>query len=178
MKNIILIGMMGCGKTAVGSLLAQRLGRGLIDTDALIEARAGKTISDIFSDNGEAYFRELELALAQELGRTRSKIIACGGGLPLRDAAIAALKENGVVFWLDRDPGETYDSLDRSGRPLAQAGRADFLARYEARSPVYRRWADYIIAEKSPEAAAETVARLYILHHGPMQHRPEEESGV
>lgn len=160
MKNIILTGMMGCGKTTVGGLLAQRLGRELVDTDTLIEARAGRTIPEIFSEHGEAYFRDLELAVAQELGQTRSKIIACGGGLPLREGAIAPLKKSGTVFWLDRDPGETYDSLDRSGRPLAQAGRADFLARYQARAPVYRRWADHIIVEKTPEDAADAVVRL------------------
>ena len=160
LKNLILIGMMGCGKTTVGGLLASRLDRELVDTDALIEARAGKRIPEIFSENGEAYFRDLELAVAQELGQTQSKIIACGGGLPLREGAIAPLKESGVVFWLDRDPGETYDGLDRSDRPLAQAGRADFIARYEQRAPVYRRWADHIIGN-SPEDAADAVAELY-----------------
>lgn len=162
MQNLILIGMMGCGKTTVGALLARTLNRELADTDVLIEARAGKTIPAIFSENGEAYFRKLEHAVSKELGRREDLVIACGGGLPLRDGAIAALKENGVVFWLDRDPGETYDSLDKSDRPLAQAGRADFLARYRARVPVYRRWADYIIAEKTPEDAADAVAGIYL----------------
>ena len=142
-------------------LLASRLGLELVDTDALIEARAGRSISDIFAQNGEEYFRALELTVAQELGQTQSKIIACGGGLPLRADAIAPLKKSGPVFWLDRDPGETYDSLDKSGRPLAQAGRADFIARYEHRAPVYRRCADHMIAGRTPEDAADAVAGLY-----------------
>ena len=104
-KNIILTGMMGCGKTTVGRLLARRLGRPLADTDLLNEA-------------------------------------------------ISTLKENGLVFWLDRDPGETYDGLDLSGRPLAQGGREDFLRRYRDRAPVYRRWADHTVRANSPQIAA------------------------
>ena len=161
-KNIILIGMMGCGKTTVGHLLSQPLGRELVDTDALIEQRQGRSIPDIFSRDGEAYFRALELALCRELSGRQGLVIACGGGLPLQDEAMTALKENGLVFWLDRDPGETYDGLDVSGRPLAQRGREDFLQRYEQRSPIYRRWADYIIpCGDGPQGAAERVSTIY-----------------
>lgn len=154
--------MMGCGKTTVGGLLSVRLNMELVDTDALIEARERKPIPAIFSENGEAYFRQLEHAVSVELGRREGLVVACGGGLPMQDGAITALKERGAVFWLDRDPGDTYDSLDKSGRPLAQAGRADFVARYQARVPVYRRWADYIIHSKTPEDAADAVAGLYL----------------
>ena len=67
LKNIILIGMMGCGKTTVGKLLSQRFGRPLADTDALIEARQGRSIPDIFAQDGEERFRALELELCREL---------------------------------------------------------------------------------------------------------------
>ena len=161
-KNIILIGMMGCGKTTVGALLSRRLGLELADTDALIEQRAGRSIPDIFSRDGEAYFRTLELALCRELSGRQGLVIACGGGLPTQEAAIAALRETGLVFWLDRDPGQTYDGLDVSGRPLAQGGREDFLARYALRSPIYRRWADYVIpCGDGPQGAAERVSTIY-----------------
>ena len=161
-KNIILIGMMGCGKSTVGALLAQRFHLTLADTDALIEAREGRSIPEIFAQEGEAHFRALELALCRELSGQSGLVIACGGGLPLQDGAIAALKENGLVFWLDRDPGETYDGLDVSGRPLAQAGREDFLARYAVRSPVYRRWADHVISgARSPRQAEALISTIY-----------------
>lgn len=153
-KNIILIGMMGCGKTTVGQLLARRLGRELADTDALIEEWEGRSIPDIFAREGEAHFRALELELCRELSGRRGLVIACGGGLPTQEEAIAALKESGTVFWLDRDPGETYDGLDVSGRPLAQGGREDFLARHACRSPIYRRWADHTVRAKGPQIAA------------------------
>ena len=161
-KNIILIGMMGCGKTTVGKLLAQRFHRELVDTDALIEQRQGRSIPDIFARDGEQAFRALELELCREIGGQEGLIIACGGGLPTQDEAVAALKGNGLVFWLDRDPGETYDSLDVSGRPLAQAGREDFLARYAARSPIYHRWADFIIVKpESPQSAENRISVIY-----------------
>lgn len=161
-KNIVLVGMMGCGKTTVGRLLAQPLGLEPVDTDALIEQREGRSIPDIFAREGEAYFRALELELCRELSRRQGLVTACGGGLPTQEAAIAALKENGLVFWLDRDPGETYDGLDVSGRPLAQGGREDFLARYALRSPIYRRWADYVIpCGDGPQGAAERVSTIY-----------------
>ena len=162
-RNIVLIGMMGCGKTTVGGLLAQRLGREPADTDALIEARQGRSIPDIFARDGEPAFRAMELELCRELSRRRGLVIACGGGLPLQAEAIAALKENGLVFWLDRDPGETYDSLDVSGRPLAQGGREDFLRRYQERAFVYHRWADNVaLCDGGPEAAANLIVAAYL----------------
>ena len=152
--SIVLIGMMGSGKTTVGKLLARRHGLPLADTDQLVQERAGLSVPDIFAQWGEARFRALELAVCQELSGRGGLIAACGGGLPMQERAISALKENGLVFWLDRDPGETYDSLDISGRPLAQAGREDFIRRYAARAPVYRRWADHTVRAKSPQTAA------------------------
>ena len=162
-KNIVLIGMMGCGKTTVGGLLALRFRRPLADTDALIEEREGRSIPDIFARDGEDAFRALELELSRELSESRGLIIACGGGLPLREEAIRALKESGRVFWLDRDPGETYDSLNVSHRPLAQSGRDDFIRRYQGRVSVYRRWADYIIpCADGPNAAGQLISTIYL----------------
>ncbi len=161
--SIVLIGMMGSGKTTVGKLLARRHGLPLADTDQLVQERAGLSVPDIFAQWGEARFRALELAVCQELSGRGGLIAACGGGLPMQERAISALKENGLVFWLDRDPGETYDSLDISGRPLAQAGREDFIRRYAARAPVYRRWADHIVpAGKSPREAQALISTIYM----------------
>ena len=81
-KNIVLIGMMGCGKSTVGRLLARRLGRELVDTDALIERRQGRSIPAIFASEGEEGFRALELEVCRELSGRQGLVIACGGGLP------------------------------------------------------------------------------------------------
>jgi shikimate kinase len=160
MKNIVLIGMMGCGKTTVGQLLARQTGRKFLDTDEEIEAREGRSISDIFATDGEEFFRDLEEKLCRELSAPRGLVIACGGGLPLRPKAIGPLREGGVTVWLDRDPGETHDSLDTAGRPLAQAGRDAFLERYAQRAPIYRSCADHIVRADSPEEAAEAIQKL------------------
>lgn len=152
MKNIILIGMMGCGKTTLGTMLAQRLGWELVDTDTLIVAREGRSVNEIFAMDGEGYFRDLELSVSEELARERGLIISCGGGLPMQRACMDALKRSGTVVWLRRDPGETYDTMDTSERPLARQGRQDFLALFAAREPIYRACADLVIDDfTSPE---------------------------
>lgn len=146
-SNLVLIGMMSCGKTTLGTLLAKRMGRSLADTDALIAAREGRSISEIFAADGEDYFRDRELDVCEELARQKDLVIACGGGLPLRSDCIGRLKHSGTVIWLRRDPGESYDTMDHTGRPLAQNGRQDFLDRFAQREPIYRRWADLIIED-------------------------------
>jgi shikimate kinase len=157
-ENIVLIGMPGSGKTTIGQRLAEMTGRTLMDTDAVIEKRAGCTVSELFAEKGEEYFRDLERKVSEELGKAEGAVIACGGGLPLQENCMAALKQYGVVIWLRRDPGETYDGLDISGRPLAQQGREAFLERFARREPVYRRWADIIVEEfSSPEKTLEAV---------------------
>ena len=159
-KNIVLIGMMGSGKTTVGKLLSRHLHRPFADTDALIEEREGRSIPDIFAQDGEDFFRALELKLSLELSEKSGLVIACGGGLPMQSEAIAALKENGLVFWLDRDPGETYDGLNVSHRPLARSGRKDFIGRYQARAPIYRKWSDHVIRAESPQEAEALIAAI------------------
>ena len=161
MKNIVLIGMMGCGKSTVGALLAQKLGLTLADTDALIEEREGRSISEIFATDGEGYFRDQELGVSEELARKQDLVIACGGGLPMKPDCIGSLKYSGTVIWLRRDPGETYDTMDASGRPLAQQGREAFLERFAQREPVYRQWADAVIEDfSSPENTLKAVLEV------------------
>lgn len=176
MKNIVLIGMMGCGKTTVGRRLAKRLERRFVDTDQYIEAAQGRSIPEIFACQGEAYFRELERETAETLARERDLVIACGGGLPTRAEAIAALKDGATVFWLNRDPGEIYDTVSMAGRPLGQDGRSAFLERFAQREPIYRRWADHIISgTHTPAQTAEAI--LEVLRHELSDHqRTESES--
>ena len=158
MKNIVLIGMMGCGKSTVGALLAETLNRELADTDALIEAQEGRSVAQIFAAEGEPFFRARELEISRELAAREGLVISCGGGLPMGEGCMEVLS-SGTVFWLDRDPGETWDSLDTGHRPLAQKGREDFLARHALRAPTYRRWAHHII---SGAPSAEDAARAIL----------------
>lgn len=155
MRNIVLIGMMGCGKTTIGRILSGRLKRPLVDVDELIEAQEGMSVTEIFEMEGEAYFRALEMGVAQALSLRSGLIIACGGGLATQEKAISALKETGHVVWLNRDPGGIYDRGGLEDRPLAQEGREAFLERAAARAPLYRKWADIVVTDfTSPVSTA------------------------
>ena len=160
-KNIVLIGMMGCGKSTIGALLARRLGRKLVDTDALVEAQEGRTIPEIFASDGEEYFRQAEERVAKTLASRSALVIACGGGLPLREESIRPLKESGRVFFLCRDTGEIYDTVSMAGRPLGQGGKEAFLARFAQREPVYRRWADHVIQRfETPDQTVRSILEV------------------
>lgn len=158
MKNIVLIGMMGCGKTTCGQLLADRLNRPFVDCDTLIEGFSGRSIPEIFDSDGEDTFRELESQVIRELSRQDGLVIATGGGAILRQANVAALRENGTIVFLNRTPEEIFDSVSMEGRPLARNGREDFLATFARRLPSYRTAADVMVFDfSSPEA---TVAEI------------------
>lgn len=100
MKNIVLIGFMGTGKTSTGKMLARRLGRRLVDTDKLIEEQAGTSISNIFAGHGEEYFRNLETETVRELSGRKNMVIATGGGIVKRAENIELLRKNGVIICL------------------------------------------------------------------------------
>ena len=100
--------------------------------------------------------------MSRALAREGGLVIACGGGLPTRAEAIAALKASGVVFWLSREPAVIYDTVSMARRPLGQGGKEAFLERFRQREPIYRRWADYIIEGHAQAAeAAGRIATLY-----------------
>ena len=156
--NVVLIGMMGCGKSTVGKLLAQALGFAFVDTDQYIEAALGRSIPHIFATEGEAFFRDRELDAAEALTQGNGQVIACGGGLTTRAESIGSLKDSGTVIFLRRDPGEIYDNVSMGGRPLGQQGRTAFLERYDGREPIYLEWADRVVDVQA--TLAETVQRI------------------
>lgn len=121
-KNVILIGFMGCGKTSVGIRLSYQMRRAFLDTDKLIERRAGMTISEIFEKDGEAYFRRLETeTLKGLLTEEGSRVISTGGGLPTREENRALLKELGTVVYLKLSAQTVYERLrGDTQRPLLQ----------------------------------------------------------
>ncbi|MBF0557552.1 MAG: shikimate kinase [Nitrospirae bacterium] len=147
MKNIILTGFMGTGKTEVGKILSQKLGLVLIDADAEIEKEQRTTITEIFQSQGEAAFRDLESSMIKRLSTLHDIVLSTGGGVVLRQENIDALRKNGTIVCLSASP-ETI--LRRTGknknRPLLQT--ADPLQKikelYEFRKPYYER-ADIII---------------------------------
>lgn len=160
MKNIVLTGMMGSGKTTIARMLSEKLCRKAVDTDDLVVEMGGMSISDMFSLHGERHMRELETEACRRLSQEENLIIACGGGLPLRQENREYLRKNGVVLFLRRDPGITYDTMDRSGRPLAQQGREAFVARFLEREPIYREFSHIIIEDfSSPQNTVAEIMR-------------------
>ena len=101
MKNIVLIGMMGSGKTTCGTILSQKLGRKLVDADITIQKREGRTTTEIFAVDGEGYYRDLETALCHELEDQSDLIIATGGGTPCHADNMAWINAHGVSIHLD-----------------------------------------------------------------------------
>ena len=115
-ENIILIGMAGCGKTTVGKVLAERMGRELIDTDRLVTEQTGRTPSDIIEKEGEETFRRIETECVAMAGKLSGKIIATGGGVPTVKANHDLLRQNGIIVFLRRET----ELLDTHDRPLSQ----------------------------------------------------------
>lgn len=141
-RNFVLVGMPGCGKTTLGARLAQTLGMEFLDCDALIEAEAGKSIPDIFREDGEEAFRRMESGIIRDrLSRCARTVIATGGGAVLRDENVRYLAQNGVLVFLDRD----RDGLPvLSGRPLCRDPEA-WDALYRERHPVYSAVSDVAV---------------------------------
>lgn len=139
-KNIVLTGFMGAGKSTVGKKLARALGMSLVDTDDLIEARAGMSIPDIFARYGEEYFRELEEKVVADVSTLKKHVIVTGGGVVLREANMRNLQKGGVVIYLHAEPEVIYERIkDQTHRPLLRV--ADPLAKIrellEYRAPFY-----------------------------------------
>lgn len=136
MQNIVLIGMPGCGKSTVAAALAEKLGRQAVDADAEIVKLAGKSIPEIFAEDGEEVFRNWESKALETLGKQSGLVIATGGGCVTKPRNYPLLHQNGSIFWLQRD----ITLLPTDGRPLSQSNKLTDL--YAARRPLYEAFSD------------------------------------
>jgi shikimate dehydrogenase len=141
-RNVVLIGMPGCGKSTLGRMLAERLGMAFVDSDEAIVRRDGRPIPEIFAADGEAAFRNLETeAIREEIAPRGGCVIATGGGAILRRENVFRLKQNGILIFLDRP----LDQIAATGdRPLSR-DRGMLEARYRERYPQYCACADVIL---------------------------------
>ncbi len=155
-ENIVITGMSGAGKSAVGKAVRRITGRKLADTDALIAEKAGKSIPEIFGEIGEEGFRALESDVIRELSRENGIIISTGGGAVLRDENLRELRKNGRIFFLQRDISEIEPSPDR---PLADT-KEKVEALYRSRLPLYLWSADAVVLVKgTPEDTAQILLK-------------------
>ncbi|MDB9314753.1 shikimate kinase [Spirulina sp. CS-785/01] len=178
--SVFLVGMMGAGKTTVGQCLAHRLGYRFFDTDVLIERVAGKPITEIFATEGEAYFRELESQVLQQVSACTRSAIATGGGIVLKPINWGTLQQ-GLVIWLDVPVEVLVERLQADNtRPLLQ--NTDLTEKLssllEQRRPRYAQ-ADLHItptAEQTPEEITEIILQKIPTVLKEQQHLPSEES--
>ena len=155
-ESIILTGMPGSGKTTVGRLLAEQLGRSFYDSDDEITSRTGRTPNEIIRADGEAAFRDIERDVIAALSLQPGCVIATGGGAILREENIRHLRANGRIFFLDRKPDDIMPTDDR---PLS-SDRAALKQRYEERYPIYIATADAVIpVTGTPEAVAGAIRK-------------------
>ena len=165
MKNIVLVGFMGSGKSTVGRLLAEKTGLRLVDMDTLIEERAGKTINEIFAEEGEAHFRQLERRLVQELSGQENQIISTGGGIVLNPENITDFEKTGLVVCLLVDAPSVLERVRHdSSRPLLAGDKEKKIIQLlESRLPLYQA-VTYRIdtsGRASPEPTAQEIIELY-----------------
>jgi shikimate kinase len=170
--NIVLIGLRGSGKTAVGKILAQKLGREFIEMDELIVRKAGMSIPEIVEKFGWEKFREIEEEITSQVARRDNIVNASGGGVVTREKNIAKLKENGALVWLTA----SVDTLIRrvgedSQRPPLVSGRTqqeDMEITLEERKPLYQKAAELVVdtENKRPEEVAEAIINLLKTREG------------
>lgn len=138
-RNLLLIGMPGCGKTTVGQALAERLGRELVDTDALIVEQVGCTIPELFASQGEEAFRQVEHQVLCQTAKRSGLVIATGGGIVTRPENFDPMRQNSTIIFLRR----ALDQLPVAGRPISQTHSLEEM--YRSRLPLYQRAADLTV---------------------------------
>jgi len=164
--NIALIGFMGSGKTTVGRLLAIKLGMKFIDLDEVIKDRLGMEITEIFSNYGESYFRDVESQVVKEVFTgVDNSVIACGGGVVLRDDNVRIINQNSVVVYLRISPYEAYSRLlSCRDRPLLNvSNRLEVINQLmRVREPLYLRTAHIVVDVdgRTPEDVVEEIIRM------------------
>lgn len=148
MRNIFLIGFMGCGKSTVASYMAQNYGMEVIEMDQLIVEREGMSIPDIFEKQGEEYFRTVETKLLIEIQSELNKVVSCGGGVVLREQNVSEMKKSGLIVLLMAKPETILERVKGDdNRPLLQGNKnVEFISdMMEKRRPKYEAAADIVI---------------------------------
>lgn len=141
MKNIVLIGMPGCGKTTIAKILGEKLGKEVIEMDEYIESKYNMTIKEMFN-KGEFYFRDNESEVTDEVSETENKIISTGGGIVVREKNILSLRKTGIIIFINRPLDNIISDIDESTRPLLKDGRDALYKLYGERYNLYKKYSN------------------------------------
>ncbi|MCD7833337.1 MAG: shikimate kinase [Lachnospiraceae bacterium] len=156
-QNIFLIGFMGAGKSTVARELRDHYGMRLIEMDEQIEAQEGRSISQIFAESGEAYFRALETRLLLSLEQESNTVVSCGGGVPMRGENVAAMRLSGKIIYLCASAETIYERVkDFHTRPLLEGNmNVEYIRSLLAqRTPKYQSAADITVAADGNDVRA------------------------
>ncbi len=145
MKNIYLTGMMGCGKTAIGKRFARAAKRRFVDTDELVAARSGITISDIFEKYGEAEFRAKESEALFDAAQMEGAVVSCGGGIVLNLENVRVMRQTGRVVYIKRDIEDIIATVNTGTRPLLRDDGSNIRALFEKRRDIYEGACDVVL---------------------------------
>ncbi len=139
-KNIVyLTGFMGSGKSTIGPILANTIGYEFLDIDKTIERTTNKTIIEIFANNGEGYFREVEKRVLQEISNTHGRVVSLGGGTVTKSESLNLIKTSGVLVYLKSDPEEIFHRLKfKADRPLLKGNEGAMLGKEELLQRIVR----------------------------------------
>lgn len=161
MKNIVLIGIMGCGKSTIGKIVAKKLNRRFIDLDKEIEKDSKMKINDIFATYGEEYFRNLEEKCALKFSKYNDLVISTGGGIVTKEKSIGYLKDNGIVFFIRRDLNKILRS-NLNNRPLLKNNPSAIFKIMKKRKDLYKKYSDFSVQnKKTPKITAEKIIKKY-----------------
>ena len=157
--NIVLIGMPSAGKTTIGKMLEEKLGKEFFDLDDMIIAKAGKSIPEIFQESGETGFRAIETEVAIEASKMNNKIIATGGGVVKHKVNMDFLRLNGITIFIDRDIDKLISS--DPNRPLSSSKQA-LQQMYKERYPLYQKYATYVaVNNANVEETVDDIVNTY-----------------
>ncbi|MCM0650676.1 shikimate kinase [Clostridium swellfunianum] len=159
-KNIVLIGMPGCGKTSIGKIVSEKLFLPFYDVDEYLEAKEGKPIKDIFL-KGEAYFRELESSSIKEIVNNCPSVISTGGGAVKVPRNMEILQKNSIIIFINRPLENIIKDIDTSTRPLLLEGQSKLYKLFEERYPLYMQFNDLeVLNDTTIEEAADSIIKL------------------